>query len=187
MGKDTKKDRNTTTKPGRTLTETTSHITVAVTQDILNIIAYGATAENTPYQIEQANRLLTASRLLSKTINKATAAKLFVEHTGLSLDMARRYVAAAEEFLGEVQPVKKNALREMLVQKHMGIYRQAIIKYQKNETDHPNIAIKYLETAQRAIEAIGKLFDMRENKTTPADADLQLPTILLAPQLPPDA
>ena len=184
MGKDTKPDRTATKNTGRTLVETTIHIPVQITDDILNIIANGATAQNTPHQIEQANRLLTASRLLSKTINKTSAARLFVQHTGLSLDMARRYVNAAEQYLGEIQPVKKNALREMLVQKHMGIYRKAVEKYAKNEAKFPNIAIKYLETAQRAIEAIGKLYDMREKQTPTPDADLQLPTIVLAPQLP---
>lgn len=184
MAKDNSKNRNPAKNTNRPnlKEETTGYNPITITEDLLNIIAHGATATTPAYQLQQAERLLTASRLLSRTINKTAAVKIFAKHTGLSIDMARRYVTAAEQYLGEIQPVQKLALREMLVQKHMGIYRQAVLKYNKNEAEHPNIAIKYLETAQRAIEAIGKLYDMRD-KQTPKPDNLAMPTILLSPEI----
>lgn len=162
------------------------YMPLALTEELLSIIAYGAPADATEFTIQQAERLLTASRLLSKTMNKTLAVKMFMKHTGVKLDMARRYVNAAEQYLGEVQPIQKNALREMLKEKHMRLYREAVEKYKKNEAENPAIAIKYLEMAERNLTAISKVFDLKfDRQPQKTDTDLSLPTILLTPELPP--
>ena len=145
-----------------------------INEEIISIIAGELPPGATTRDTEVAEKVLSASRLLNKTMNKSTALKLFMTQHDCTQTTAARYIQAAEAYLGEMAPVKKNALREMLKNKHIGMYNECLRKYKSTSQ------AKYLELAQKALEAIAKIYDLKVTDKKPQEENpLKLPTITL--------
>lgn len=141
---------------------------------IISIIAGEADRNATMTDMEVAEKVLSASRMLNKTMNKTEALKAFMRQHDCTQTTAARYLQAAEQYLGELAPVKKNAMREMLKNKHVSVYNECIRKYKKTANS------KYLELAQKALESIGKIYDLKVSEKKPQEENpLKLPTITL--------
>lgn len=78
-----------------------------INDEIISIIAGELTPGSTTRDTEVAEKVLSASRLLNKTMNKSTALKLFMREHDCTQTTAARYIQAAEAYLGEMAPVKK--------------------------------------------------------------------------------
>jgi hypothetical protein len=146
-----------------------------INEEIISIIAGELPPGATTRDTEVAEKVLSASRLLNKTMNKSTALKLFMREHDCTQTTAARYIQAAEAYLGEMAPVKKNAMREMLKNKHIGMYNECLRKYKSTSQ------AKYLELAQKALEAIAKIYDLKVTEKKPQEENtLTLPTITLS-------
>lgn len=63
----------------------------------------------------------------------------------------------------------------MLKNKHIGMYNECLRKYKKTKQT------KYLELAQKALEAIAKIYDLKVTEKKPQEENtLTLPTITLS-------
>lgn len=150
------------------------HTELIINNEIISIISGELTPDATTRDIDVAERVLSASRLLNKTMSKSAALKLFMREHDCTHTTAARYMQAAEEYLGELAPVKKNAMREMLKNKQIGVYNECIRKYNKTGQT------KYLELAQKSLEAISKIYDLKVTDAKPQEPNtLKLPIVQL--------
>lgn len=146
-----------------------------INDEIISIIAGELTPSATTRDTDVAEKVLSASRLLNKTMSKSTALKLFMREHDCTQTTAARYIQAAEAYLGEMAPVKKNAMREMLKNKHIAVYNECVKKYKKTSQ------VKYLELAQKSLEGIAKIYDLKVGEKKPQEENtLTLPTINLS-------
>lgn len=145
-----------------------------INDKIISLIAGEITPGASESDMEVAEKVLSASRLLNKTMSKTAAHKLFMREHDCTHTTAARYMQAAEAYLGEMASVKKNAMREMLKNKQIGVYNECVKKYNKTGQT------KYLELAQKSLEAITKIYDLKVSDVKPQEQNtLKLPVIQL--------